>query len=122
MTIHKVLCVDDAAPDLSMIQKIVSSANLNVVSATNGKDAIQRAKTEKPDLIFLDILMPDMDGFAVMRELQKDPATKDIPVIFVSSKSQKSDQMWAKMQGGKGFLPKPVSADGVLDEIKKFDK
>ena len=120
MTIHKVLCVDDAAPDLSMIQKIVSSANLNVVSATNGKDAIQRAKTEKPDLIFLDILMPDMDGFAVMRELQKDPATKDIPVVFVSSKSQRSDQMWAKMQGGKGFLPKPVSRGDVLDEIKKF--
>jgi len=120
MTVHKVLCVDDAAADLGMIQKVVSSANLNVVSATNGKDAIQRAKSDKPDLIFLDILMPDMDGFAVMRELQKDPATKDIPVVFVSSKSQKSDQMWAKMQGGKGFLPKPVSPDVVLDEIKKF--
>lgn len=120
MTIHKVLCVDDAATDLTMIQKIVSSANLNVVSATNGKDAIRRAKAEKPDLIFLDILMPDMDGFAVMRELQKDPTTRDIPVVFVSSKSQRSDQMWAKMQGGKGFLPKPVSPEDVLDEIKKF--
>lgn len=120
MAVHKVLCVDDAAADLSMIQKVVSSANLNVVSATNGRDAIERAKSEKPDLIFLDILMPDMDGFAVIRELQKDPATKDIPVVFISSKSQKSDQMWAKMQGGKGFLPKPVSPDVVLDEIKKF--
>ncbi|OFZ67714.1 MAG: two-component system response regulator [Betaproteobacteria bacterium RBG_16_56_24] len=120
MTVHKVLCVDDAAADLSLIQKIVSSANLNVVSATNGRDAIQRAKIEKPDLIFLDILMPDMDGFAVMRELQKDPATKDIPVVFISSKSQKSDQMWAKMQGGKGLLPKPVNPEVVLDEIKKY--
>jgi twitching motility two-component system response regulator PilH len=120
MAVHKVLCVDDAAADLSMIQKVVSSANLNVVSATNGRDAIERAKSEKPDLIFLDILMPDMDGFAVIRELQKDPATKDIPVVFVSSKNQKSDQMWAKMQGGKGFLPKPVNPDVVLEEIKKF--
>jgi twitching motility two-component system response regulator PilH len=120
MTVHKVLCVDDAAADLSMIQKVVSSANLNVVSASNGRDAIDRAKSEKPDLIFLDILMPDMDGFAVIRELQKDPETKDIPVVFISSKSQKSDQMWAKMQGAKGFLSKPVDPDGVLDEIKKF--
>jgi len=122
MTVHKVLCVDDAAADLSMIQKVVSSASLNVVSATNGKDAISRAKAEKPDLIFLDILMPDMDGFAVIRELQKDPETRDIPVVFVSSKSQKSDQMWAKMQGGKGFLSKPVDPDVILDEIKKFEK
>ena len=120
MTVHKVLCVDDATSDLTMIQKVISSANLNVVSATSGKDAIRRAKTEKPDLIFLDILMPDMDGFAVMRELRKYPETKDIPVVFVSSKSQKSDQMWAKMLGGKGFLSKPVSPDVVLDEIKKF--
>lgn len=120
MTVHKVLCVDDAAADLNLIKKIVSSANLNVVSATNGKDAIQRAKAEKPDLIFLDILMPDMDGFAVMRELQKDPETKDIPVVFISSKSQKSDQMWAKMQGGKGILSKPINPDEVLDEIKKY--
>src|SRR3972149_938105 len=120
MTVRKVLCVDDSAADLSALRKILNGANINVVFATNGKDAIQYAKTEMPDLIFLDIVMPDMDGFKVMRELQKDPATKDIPVVFVSSKSQKSDQMWAKMQGGKGFLPKPVSPDVVLDEIKKF--
>lgn len=120
MTVHKVLCVDDAAADLSLIQKIVTSANLSVISATNGRDAIQRAKTEKPDLIFLDILMPDMDGFAVMRELQKDPTTKDIPVVFISSKNQKSDQMWAKMQGGKGLLSKPINPDALLEEIKKY--
>ena len=120
MTVSKVLCVDDAAADLVMIQKIVSGASLNVLTATGGKDALARAKSEKPDLIFLDIVMPDMDGFAVMRELQKDPATKDIPVVFVSSKSQKADQLWAKMQGGKGFVPKPATPEAVMNEISKF--
>jgi twitching motility two-component system response regulator PilH len=120
MSVSKVLCVDDAAADLTMIQKIVSGENLHVLSATGGKEALNRARTEKPDLIFLDIVMPDMDGFAVLRELQKDPATKDIPVVFVSSKSQKADQLWAKMQGGKGFVPKPVSPDAVKEELKKF--
>lgn len=120
MTVSKVLCVDDAAADLMMIQKIVSGASLNVLTATGGKDALARAKSEKPDLIFLDIVMPDMDGFAVMRELQKDPATKDIPVVFVSSKSQKADQLWAKMQGGKGFVPKPATPEAVMTEISKF--
>jgi len=120
MTVKKVLCVDDAAADLVMIQKIVSGASLSVLTATGGKDAIARAKSEKPDLIFLDIVMPDMDGFAVMRELQKDPTTKDIPVVFVSSKSQKADQLWAKMQGGKGFVAKPATPEAVMTEISKF--
>jgi twitching motility two-component system response regulator PilH len=120
MTVRKVLCVDDSAAELDLIRKIVSSADFDVVSATNGKDAILCAKTELPDLIFLDIVMAGMDGFAVMRELQKDPATKDIPVVFVSSKSQKADQAWAKMQGAKGFVPKPVSEEAILEELKKF--
>lgn len=119
MTVRKVLCVDDSAAELSMIKQIVLNANLNVVSANNGKDAILLAKSEMPDLIFLDIVMSDMDGFAVMRELHKYPATKEIPVVFVSSKSQKADLAWAKLQGAKGFVPKPVSEEAILEEIRK---
>jgi twitching motility two-component system response regulator PilH len=120
MTVRKVLCVDDSAAELSALRKILNDANINVVFATNGKDAIQYAKTEVPDLIFLDILMPDMDGFKVMRELQKDTITKNIPVVFVSSKSQKADQAWAKMQGGSGFVPKPVNRESILKVISRF--
>jgi twitching motility two-component system response regulator PilH len=120
MTVRKVLCVDDSAAELSALRKILNDANINVVFATNGKDAIQFAKTEAPDLIFLDILMPDMDGFKVIRELQKDAITKDIPVVFVSSKSQKADQAWAKMQGGSGFVPKPVNSESKMKAISRF--
>lgn len=120
MTVRKVLCVDDSAAELGMIKQIVLNANLDVVCATNGKDAILLAKSEMPDLIFLDIVMSDMDGFTVMRELHKDQATKDIPVVFVSSKSQKADLAWAKMQGARGFIPKPVSEDAILEELRKF--
>ncbi len=114
------MCVDDSAAELGMIRQIVLNASLQVVSASNGKDAILLAKSERPDLIFLDIVMGDMDGFAVMRELQRDPMTKDIPVVFVSSKSQKADLAWAKMQGARGFVPKPVSEAAILEEIRKF--
>lgn len=120
MTVRKVLCVDDSTAELNMIKQIVLSAGLEAVTATNGKDAIQLAGSERPDLIFLDIVMSDMDGFAVMRELHKDPSTKDIPVVFVSSKSQKADLAWAKMQGASGFVPKPVSENAILEELKKF--
>ena len=120
MTVRKVLCVDDSATDLNAIQKILTDANINVVFATNGRDAIQFAKSEMPDLILLDIIMPGMDGFAVMRELKKDEVTKNIPVVFVSSKSQKADQAWAKMQGGSGFVPKPVNQLAILEAISRF--
>lgn len=122
MTVQKVLCVDDSATELELMCKIVQSANLKVVTATNGKDAIRCAQEEMPDLIFLDIVMSGMDGFAVMRELHKDAATKDIPVVFVSSKNQKADQAWAKMQGAKGFVSKPVSETSILEEIKKYQE
>jgi twitching motility two-component system response regulator PilH len=120
MTVRKVLCVDDSAAELDLLRKIVSSAGLAAICAINGKEALQLARAELPDLIFLDIVMLGMDGFAVMRELQKDPATKDIPVVFVSSKSQKADQAWAKLQGARGFVPKPFSEAAILEELRKF--
>ena len=120
MTVRKVLCVDDSPAELDLIRAILQGANLTVITASNGKDAIERARTEMPDLIFLDIVMLDMDGFTVMRELQKEAVTKNIPVVFVSSKSQKADQIWARMQGASGFIPKPVSEDAILQEIRKY--
>jgi len=120
MTVRKVLCVDDSPAELNSIKSIVQGANLVALSASNGKEAVRIAQCEIPDLIFLDIVMPDMDGFAVLRELQKELNTKDIPVVFVSSKNQKADQAWAKMQGARGFVSKPVSKEGILAELEKF--
>lgn len=120
MTVRKVLCVDDAQPDLLQIQKVLASANLQVLAASSGADAVAQARASRPDLIFLDIVMPGMDGFAVLRELKRDPETCDIPVVFVSSKSNKADLAWAKMQGGKGYVTKPYPPDAVLEEVKKF--
>ena len=88
--------------------------------APNGKEAIEKAKAEKPDLIFMDIIMPDMDGYAACRSLGNQAETKSIPVIFVTSKSQKADRLWAQMQGGKGFITKPYTADAITDQLKAF--
>jgi twitching motility two-component system response regulator PilH len=69
-------------------------------------------------LIFLDVVMPDMDGYELSRQLKTDPKTKAIPIWFVSSKNQKADHIWAKMQGAKGLIGKPYSADQVLDVVR----
>lgn len=118
MAINKVLVVDDSPADLANIQNIVSDAGCLVLTASNGQDAVEKAKAEKPDLIFLDIVMPDLDGFGVCRALSKDDSTKGIPVVFVSSKDQKADRVWAQMQGAKGYVTKPCSANDIVSQIK----
>ena len=120
MPLRKVLVVDDSPTDLANIKSIVTEAGCIVVTATNGKEAVEKAKAEKPDLIFMDIIMPDMDGYAACRLLSNDSATKDIPVVFVTSKSQKADRLWAQMQGGKAFVTKPYAADAIIDQLKAF--
>lgn len=120
MAVSKVLCVDDASADLINLEKIVASTGLIVLTANSGKVALAMAKHDKPDLIFLDISMPDMDGFAVMRELKRDADLKDIPVVLITSKSQKADKMWAKMQGAKGYVTKPYTAAQIIEQISSF--
>jgi twitching motility two-component system response regulator PilH len=120
MAIRKVLVVDDSPADLANVKNIVTEAGCIVVTATNGKEAVEKAKVEKPDLIFMDIIMPDMDGYAACRLLGNEGETKEIPVVFVTSKKQKADRLWAQMQGGKAFITKPYTADAIIDQLKAF--
>jgi len=118
MAINKVMVVDDSPSELSNIKGIVSDAGCMVISASNGKEALEKAKSEKPDVIFMDIIMPEMDGYEATRHLSNDKETKDIPIIFVSSKSQKADRLWGQMQGGKAYITKPYSPDQIIDQLK----
>ena len=120
MAVSKVLVVDDSPTDLKHMQSLVSDAGYFVSTASSGSEALQKAKADKPDLIFLDIVMNEMDGFEVCRSLGKDSDTKSIPVVFVTSKNQKADKKWAEIQGAKGFITKPAQADQISQEIAKF--
>jgi twitching motility two-component system response regulator PilH len=116
----KILICDDSAAELANLRSILNDAGWHSVTATNGAEAVQKAASEKPSLIFLDIIMPDMDGYEACRQLQANPDTKTIPVVFVSSKNQKADQIWAKMQGAKALIGKPYSPDQILDTLKAY--
>ena len=115
----KVLIVDDSPVDLANIKGVLSDAGCLVITASNGREAIAKALSEKPNVIFLDIVMPDMDGYEACRLLNEEPKTKAIPVIFVTSKGQKADLVWGQMQGAKGHVVKPYSADQIIDQLKK---
>ena len=119
MAVKKVLVCDDSSADRAKLERIVADAGYVVISASGGTEAVQKAKTEKPDLIFLDIIMPDVDGYATCRALRNDPATKGIPVVFVTSKGQKADRVWAQMQGGRELVAKPYSNDEIVTQLAK---
>ncbi len=120
MAINKVLIVDDSSTDRSNLSKIVGDAGCTVITASNGRESVEKARQEKPDIIFMDIVMDEMDGYEATRTLRNDNTTKDIPVIFVSSKRQKADRVWAKMQGGKELVSKPFTAQQIMDQIKAY--
>lgn len=120
MALKKALIVDDSAVDLANIKSILSDAGCWVVTAMSGKEAIEKAKSEHPSLIFMDIVMADMDGYEACRLLAQDESTKSIPVIFVSSKGQKADKVWGELQGAKGHITKPFTADQIVDQLKNL--
>jgi len=114
------LIVDDSVAEVANLKSILTDAGCMVVTASSGKEAVEKAKLEKPSIIFLDIVMPDMDGYEACRILSGDPATKGIPVVFVTSKGQKADMVWGQMQGAKGHVSKPYTADQITDQLKSL--
>ncbi len=116
----KALVVDDSAADLANVKAILSDTGCIVLTATNGREAITKAKAEKPSIIFLDVVMPDMDGYEACRQLAQDGDTKAIPVVFVTSKGQKADKVWGELQGAKGHVSKPYTADQIVDQLKSL--
>jgi twitching motility two-component system response regulator PilH len=118
MAISKILCVDDSDTDLKHMQQICTDAGYVVVTATSGKDAVAMAKSEHPDVVLLDVIMPDMNGFQACRAITSDPSTADIAVILVSSKSEKTDRIWGEEQGARGYVTKPYTPDQILNELR----
>lgn len=116
----KVLVVDDTAAHLQQLKEIVSEAGYQVITATSGKEAVAKTKSEKPDMVFLDIVMDDLDGYGACREITSDADTRDIPVVFVSTKSNRADRLWAEKQGAKALLTKPINSDEIVENLKLY--
>lgn len=118
MPIRKILCVDDTATDLKNLELVCTSAGYQVITATSGKDAVSKAKAERPDAILMDVIMPDMNGFQACRAITSEAATKDISVVLVSSKGERTDRLWGEQQGAKGYITKPYTPDQLLAVLK----
>lgn len=117
-----VLVVDDAQTDRELMARVVTAAGHRALLAADGKEAIALAKAHKPAMIFLDVVMPVMDGFATCRNLTKDPETSAIPIVLVTSKTTDSDMFWGKKQGASDHVGKPWDKATIENMLKRYCK
>lgn len=116
---YKVLVVDDQWENRSVLVDLLSPLGFEVAQATNGQDCISQVLKSKPDVVLLDLVMPEMDGFEVTRRLRHLPTLKDIKIIITSASAFDYDQEQALAAGCNGFIPKPVQAKQLLEQLRR---
>jgi two-component system response regulator VicR len=115
----KVLVVDDEPDTLELVKLVLESAGFKTMLATSGREALKLAQTSKPDLVLLDIMMPDMDGWEVFRKLkEKDPA---IPIAILTAKAQNIDRLLGlHVLKADDYITKPFGKNELIDRVKKL--
>ena len=113
----RILIVDDSPSQLMGIRRIVEMLGHEAVTAEDGAAGVGAAKEYLPDLVLMDVVMPNLNGFQATRTIKRDPATSHIPVILVTTKDQETDRIWGIRQGAQGYLTKPFSEAELTEAI-----
>jgi twitching motility two-component system response regulator PilH len=116
----RVLIIDDSLTIVVALKKMLQSAGYATLEAADGEKGVEVAKRESPDLIFLDIILPGMDGFAALRQIRRDPALRGVPVIMISGNEQATEQFYAQRIGADDFMKKPFSRFEVFARIERL--
>lgn len=122
MSRKKVLIVDDSATFVMLEKTLFMGWNLEVVTANDGLAAIKAAKTHKPDLIFMDVQMPNMTGVEATRMMRNDPETAEIPIFLVTTLSSASDREKGVEAGATEYLTKPITREIMEGILRKYIK
>ncbi len=112
-----ILIVDDSPTETHVMTAMLKKHGFTVLTAGSGEDGINTAKTDKPDLILMDIVMEGMNGFQASRQISTNPETSNIPIIMVSTKDQETDKMWGLRQGAKDYVTKPAKEKELISKI-----
>ncbi|HET6783080.1 MAG TPA: twitching motility response regulator PilH [Pseudoxanthomonas sp.] len=116
----RILIVDDSPSQLLGIQRIVEKLGHESLTAEDGAAGVEVAKRELPDMVLMDVVMPNLNGFQATRTLSREATTRHIPVILVTTKDQDTDRMWGLRQGAKAYLTKPFSEDELAEVIERI--
>ena len=116
----RILIVDDSPSQLMSIRRIVEKLGHEALTAEDGAAGVEAAKREIPDLILMDVVMPNLNGFQATRSITREPTTKHIPVILVTTKDQDTDRVWGMRQGAKAYITKPFSESELSELITQY--
>ena len=116
----RILIVDDSPTQLLGLKRIVEKLGHLATTAEDGAAGVDTAKREIPDLILMDVVMPNLNGFQATRTLAREPTTKHIPVILVTTKGQETDKVWGMRQGAKAYVTKPIDEKELVQAIKNL--
>jgi twitching motility two-component system response regulator PilH len=116
----RILIVDDSPSQLMGIRRIVEKLGHDALTAEDGAAGVEAAKREIPDLILMDVVMPNLNGFQATRSISREATTKHIPVILVTTKDQDTDRMWGLRQGAKAYITKPFSETELSELIGQY--
>lgn len=117
---QRILIVEDNDLNMKLFQDLLEAHGLETIQTRNGVDALAKARSERPDLIVMDIQLPEMSGLEVTRELKRDPELRSIPVIAVTAFAMKGDEERIRAEGCEAYLSKPISIDRFIETVKSY--
>ena len=118
ITGRKVLVIDDEPGIIEIVEANLEGDGFEVISASNGKEGLEKIKNEQPELVVLDVMMPEMDGWEVLRSLEQDEATAGLPVIMLTAKAADEDYIFGLEEGAVEYITKPFLPQELVNRIK----
>jgi len=118
--LKKILAVDDERHIVRLVQVNLQKEGFEVATASNGREALEKVAADKPDLVVLDVMMPEMDGFEALKKLKEDPETAGIPVIMLTAKAQDADVFRGWQSGADLYLTKPFNPQELITFVKRI--
>jgi CheY-like chemotaxis protein len=116
----RILIADDNAASRELLKEVLELSGYEVIEAEDGEEAVRGVRESKPHLVLVDIQMPVMDGYGVLRELRADPRFSDVPVVALTAFAMQGDRERAETAGFNGYITKPIEIATLRQEIRKF--
>ena len=116
----RILLIEDSPTDVAVLSQLLQRNGHEVLTSGSAEDGIEVCKRELPDLVLMDVVLPGMNGFQATRALSREPSTKAIPVLIVSTKGMDTDRAWGLRQGARDYIVKPPSEDALIARIDQL--
>lgn len=120
MSVARILYIEDSSPNRLLVKRILLAEGYEVLEADDGISGMEVARREHPDLILMDMNLPDVDGYEITRRLRKCPDLSDIPIVAMTANVMHGDREKALEAGCVGYIPKPIDVDALPDQVARF--